>query len=858
MRAFLTLLTISSFLLFPVGGAATTESVLLPPLEESITISDWHIVGPFLSGAREPLANPMGAAFDPVTGSVDLSATYPSVHSFGGRVAWQETTTNESGDLVFSFDEPDWEKINDEWGVSGVSFLAAAYSTFECGRTCRALVNAHSIGSFYINGRRYSGDPYGHRLIKTPVILDEGENRVFFMTGGWAGSDTVRFEIEPPPDEAIMVLERDILLPDVVRGEESISYGSVPILNTTNQWIKGVTIVGHQGDVFLGLIQAPVNVPPLCLVEVPVHVGVTVPPPELREMDQVDSPLTVIWEQESVEILASLRVKNPDDSRRVTFVSAIDSSVQKYSVRYPTDFDPAKRYSLILALHGAGVECDGLVDSFEPRNWAFIVAPTNRRRFGFDWQDWGRLDALEVLDECLIRYPIDRDRVYLVGHSMGGHGTWHVGCTHADLFATITPSAGWASFQLYVPWFLRADEMFSDPDCRRVFEAVASPDRTERLLPNLLNTPVLAVHGGDDDNVPPTHARLLTGILEQMGYDVRYWEEPGQGHWWDSDPDLPGAHCVDAPRIRSFMREHVRDPYPRHVILATYDLGNTNSKYWLEVDEEISPIGLVYVDAELGRDGVLRCVTRNVRQITFGFSPPFPHPVPIAIEIDGQVLKIERGGAVPVTLANPDGTWQVGRLPSEGLRKTPEFRGPIKRVFFNPFIIVVGTCGSDDENELNMEIARNLSQRWWYRANGYCTIARDVDVWEETFLGNLVLVGGPSSNSVSAGIADQLPIRVDTNGVWLGDKLIQGDDLAVKFVYPSPLSPGRLIYANWGTSLEGTRLAGSLTCLFSGSNLPDFLVYDDAVRLMGYAGVRAAGFFDNSWQLDPDLYYLRY
>jgi len=64
---------------------------------------------------------------------------------------------------------------------------------------------------------------------------------------------------------------------------------------------------------------------------------------------------------------ARLRMRRPGQSRKVTFISAIDSSCQYYSVLYPKDYDPAKRYGLILSLHGAGVEASGQVDAYKPR-----------------------------------------------------------------------------------------------------------------------------------------------------------------------------------------------------------------------------------------------------------------------------------------------------------------------------------------------------------------------------------------------------------------------------------------------------------------------------------------------------------
>ncbi len=848
-------------LLVFLSGPATAQDRVdrLPRLEEPIQITDWWVVGPFLGGPREPLANPMGSPLDRNTGAVDLTETYPSVHQYGGEVGWQLTTVDEEGNLAVNFDNPDWEKINEEWGISGIYFSSAAYSTFQCDQQCTALVNGHGVGSFYINGRRYSGDPYGHRLIQTPVILDEGENRVFFMMGGWAGGDSVKFEILPAPDTDLIVLERDILVPDIVLGEHWDGLMGIPVLNTTERWIENISMSAGDGTVTTSDPHRFISIPPLSVLKVPVH-GFLLDPIEEWPEDTIDIPISVVWTDDTCEATATARIRNPEDSRIVTFRSEIDYSVQKYGLRFPTNFDTSREYSLILTLHGAGVEAEGLVDAYEPKDWAFIVAPTNRRRFGFDWQDWGRLDAMEVLDIVMDQYYIDPNRVYLIGHSMGGHGTWHVGCTHADRFAAIVPSAGWSSFQLYVPWFLRTDEMASGPNCSRIFEQCTSPDRTMRLLPNLRNTPVLAVHGGNDDNVPPTHGRLLTGMLGRMGYDVSYWEEPGMGHWWDNSPDIPGTDCVDALRIRSFCRERERDPFPRHVTFVSYDLGNNWQSYWIRVDEEISPIGRVYVDAEILRDGTIVMETENVRRMTIEFDSATDFRVPPVIRIDGQdVMTSEWDGGMSVPLRlTPDG-WAQGFDDPTDPSKYPWFRGPIKRAYFSPFVIIAGQSGTEEQNALNMEIARNLAQRWWYRANGYVEVYTDQN-WIRVaprYGHNLILIGGPGTNSLSEMYAGDLPIRIEDDGVWLSDEWIEGRNLACQFVYPRPDSSDRLIHAIWGTSLEGMRLAGGLTCLYSGSNLPDYLIYDDDVRLLGYAGVRAAGFFDNRWQVDEECGYVR-
>ena len=102
----------------------------------------------------------------------------------------------------------------------------------------------------------------------------------------------------------------------------------------------------------------------------------------------------------------TLSLRKPGEVFRVTFRSKIDESVQHFSVLPPKDFDPKKRYALILTLHGASGVSDGQVGAYSQKDWAFVVASTNRRPFGFDWQDWGRLDAIEVLDEAMEKIPL--------------------------------------------------------------------------------------------------------------------------------------------------------------------------------------------------------------------------------------------------------------------------------------------------------------------------------------------------------------------------------------------------------------------------------------------------------------------
>ena len=107
------------------------------------------------------------------------------------------------------------------------------------------------------------------------------------------------------------------------------------------------------------------------------------------------------------EYTVKLNVKSNKKHHKRTFVSQIDGSVQYYSVA-PSNNDTLTKPALFLSVHGASVEATNQANAYKQKDWGHLVAPTNRRPFGFAWEDWGRLDALEVLNEAEKRFkPIN-------------------------------------------------------------------------------------------------------------------------------------------------------------------------------------------------------------------------------------------------------------------------------------------------------------------------------------------------------------------------------------------------------------------------------------------------------------------
>ena len=60
--------------------------------------------------------------------------------------------------------------------------------------------------------------------------------------------------------------------------------------------------------------------------------------------------------------------------------------------------DTVSKPALFLSVHGASVEATNQARAYAQKDWGHLVAPTNRRPYGFSWEDWGRMDALEVLE----------------------------------------------------------------------------------------------------------------------------------------------------------------------------------------------------------------------------------------------------------------------------------------------------------------------------------------------------------------------------------------------------------------------------------------------------------------------------
>jgi poly(3-hydroxybutyrate) depolymerase len=494
------------------------------------------------------------------------------------------------------------------------------------------VLEAAGHNMVYVNGEPRAGDVYGYGFARMPIFLRAGTNDLLFVGGrGRLRARLVR------PRAAHQFNRDDATLPDLVVGERADTWGAVIVLNASLERSARLEIVATLSGQSNRTSLPPL--PPLSMRKVGFRLAGPAPSeagtvPLILELKESESGSEGGLGLDRIEL--KLRARRPEQSRKITFRSQIDGSVQYYAVnpgRLPEG--APSRPALVLTLHGAGVEAIGQADAYAPKTWAVLVAPTNRRPYGFDWEEWGRMDTIEVLALARERLHPDPSLVYLTGHSMGGHGVWNVGANFPDQFAAIGPSAGWISF-----WSYGGSKRGPEPDAveRMLLRGMANSD-TLGLSTNFLHYGVYILHGEADDNVPVKEARAMRERLFGFHHDYDWHEEPKAGHWWDNS-DEPGAACVDWPPLFDFFARH-RRPDPdavRKVNFTTVNPGVSATSRWAAVLQQVHPLIPSHIDLQWdpGRRR-FRGSTENVAALSLQV-PPVPEASALIAELDGQSL----------------------------------------------------------------------------------------------------------------------------------------------------------------------------------------------------------------------------
>ena len=152
----------------------------------------------------------------------------------------------------------------------------------------------------------------------------------------------------------------------------------------------------------------------------------------------------------SLWVSASLPIQAQPVQKAMQFDKKITQNVKmKYLLYLPADYidDGSRSFPLMLFLHGSGERGDDLqlVKKNGPpkvavkMNLPFIILSPQCPMS----EPWWNIENVKVLlDDIISRYPVDRDRIYVTGLSMGGFGTWEMIMKYPDLFAAAAPVCG--------------------------------------------------------------------------------------------------------------------------------------------------------------------------------------------------------------------------------------------------------------------------------------------------------------------------------------------------------------------------------------------------------------------------------
>lgn len=216
-------------------------------------------------------------------------------------------------------------------------------------------------------------------------------------------------------------------------------------------------------------------------------------------------------------------------------------------VYYPPDFNPEKKYPLIVYYYGGTSPTDRTFRGRYPKNLfaamgyvVYVLQPSGATGYGQEFSamhvnNWGVTVADEIIlgtTLFLKEHPFaDPKSVGCLGASYGGFMTMLL-TTRTDIFSAAISHAGISSISSY--W----GEGFWGYSYSSVASANSFPWNNRELYieqsplfhADKVTTPLLLLHGDDDTNVPPGESIQMYTALKLLGKEVELVEVEGQNH----------------------------------------------------------------------------------------------------------------------------------------------------------------------------------------------------------------------------------------------------------------------------------------------------------------------------------------
>ncbi len=716
------------------------------------------------------------------------------------------------------------------FGGGGVGYI---YLTYNSDKEQASLLNIKGNSTVIANGEMHAGDPYSLGCLYIPVQLKKGLNE-FYVRGGNIIADLIF------PDKPVFLNTEDITLPFIVPGNQNNDLmGAVVLINTSTKTLKGLKIKSNITGKEI-TTDLP-SVPPMSTRKVIFHFNGE----DAIKKGEYDCLIKLLDKTNVLdEKKITINAVDETDKYSCTFISNIDGSLQYFAVT-PQIPNAKTGSALFLSVHGAGVEAIGQARAYQSKDWGTVVAATNRRPRGFNWEDWGRLDALEVLAIAKEKFKPDPQKIYLTGHSMGGHGTWFLGATYPDKWAAIGACAGYPTLKGYGS----ADGLIPDSSSspmEQILLRSGNQSDVIKLVSNYKPLGIYVLHGEADRTVSVNYARQMKKILSDFHSDISYYEYPNGEHWF-------GDQSVDWKPLFDFFKWHILpvDSTVNTIDFITSNPGISSSFHWASVQQQLHP--LQFSRMQLRRNKNLKTITgttENIRLLKLDLKD-FHNGDSVKIILDGtpMVQHVIVNSHDSVYLLKENGKWTAVMKP-DIYQKGPHRYGTFKDAFNNNMVFVYGTGGTREENEWSFNKARYDAETWYYRGNGAIDVIPDKEFSLAKYKDRSVIIfGNRTINSAWKTILSDCPIQVERNKITAGNKTWQGDDLSAYFVWPIRSSAIASVAVITGSGIKGMKGANANQYFAGASGFPDFMIYKLNMLLSGTNEIKMAGFFDNDWKL---------
>lgn len=190
------------------------------------------------------------------------------------------------------------------------------------------------------------------------------------------------------------------------------------------------------------------------------------------------------------------------------FTKNVSEKGLNYQIWGNPKWDGKKRYPLLVWLHGAGQSGNDNVSQAggspkqiygpagQERHPCFVLMPQCPDR-AIGWKNEVAENLMALIADLGDNLPIDKDRIYLTGSSMGGSGTWGILARWPEVFACGVPLCG-------------------------------GGDASKAEV--IKNIPIWVFHGDMDKDVPVENSRKMFAALQAVKGNIQYSELPGSGH----------------------------------------------------------------------------------------------------------------------------------------------------------------------------------------------------------------------------------------------------------------------------------------------------------------------------------------